>query len=197
LVVFDGKLRTVKVVWYPDDSALSSMVPRYASEQFSYSEVGATQRECLPGGYHHVNRTFVLGADERAFERAAEALMTWAMHRRSGLVVAASAERAQVDVTTVMAFGPFFAGVVIPCRVVWTVVERDRQGFAYGTLPGHPERGEEAFFVEHVRGSVTFTIRAFSKPGDKLVRAGSRISQFVQGQVTNRYGRSLAEIVRV
>ena len=26
-----------------------------------------------------------------------------------------------------------------PCRVVYVVDEPDRRGFAYGTLPGHPE----------------------------------------------------------
>ena len=41
----------------------------------------------------------------------------------------------------------------------------DRQGFAYGTLPGHPECGEEAFIVEqHDDGAVTFAITAFSRP---------------------------------
>jgi uncharacterized protein (UPF0548 family) len=150
----------------------------------------------LPGDYHHVNRTFVLGADERAFERAAEALMTWAMHRHAGLVVAASADKAQEGVTTIMAFGPAYAGVVIPCRVVWTIEEPDRQGFAYGTLPGHPESGEEAFVVERLDGSVTSSIRAFSKPGDRLVRAAAGVSRLIQSHATTRYGRSLTQLVR-
>lgn len=34
-----------------------------------------------------------------------------------------------------------------PCRVVYTVTESRRRGFAYGTLPGHPECGEEAFVI--------------------------------------------------
>jgi len=95
-----------------------------------------------------------------------------------------------------MAFGSPLAGVVIPCRVVWTVEQSDRQGFAYGTLPGHPERGEEAFLVERANDSVTLSIRAFSKPGDRLVRAASGISRLIQSQLTDRYGRSLADLVR-
>ena len=36
----------------------------------------------------------------------------------------------------------------IPARVVYVVDEPARRGFAYGTLHGHPESGEEAFLVE-------------------------------------------------
>lgn len=35
-----------------------------------------------------------------------------------------------------------------PCQVVYVLDEPDRQGFAYGTLPGQPESGEEAFVIE-------------------------------------------------
>src|SRR5262249_59666945 len=54
------------------------------------------------------------------------------------------------------------------CRIVY-VVEEDgpvvRYGFAYGTLPGHVECGEERFLVEWHRGddSVWYDIRAVSK----------------------------------
>ena len=36
-----------------------------------------------------------------------------------------------------------------PCRVVYVVDEPDRRGFAYGTLPGHAESGEERFVVRY------------------------------------------------
>jgi uncharacterized protein (UPF0548 family) len=54
--------------------------------------------------------------------------------------------------------------LAIPCRIVYCSDEPNRFGFAYGTLLGHPERGEEAFHV--VRGpddSVTAHIVAFSR----------------------------------
>ena len=44
-------------------------------------------------------------------------------------------------------------------------------GFAYGTLPGHPENGEEAFVVSMSPDQVVrFEIQAFSRPGGPLVR---------------------------
>jgi uncharacterized protein (UPF0548 family) len=116
------------------------------------------------------------------------------MHRRAGLVVAATAGRAAVDMTTVMAFGVGLAGIVIPCRVVWTVDEPDRRGFAYGTLPDHPERGEEAFSVERIDGRVLLSLRAFTTPGDRLVGAASGVARYIQTWMTGRYERSLIEL---
>jgi len=55
------------------------------------------------------------------------------------------------------------------------VDEPRRRGFAYGTLPGHPERGEEAFLItHHDDGTVTFAITAFCAPGSPLARAAGR-----------------------
>ncbi len=52
-----------------------------------------------------------------------------------------------------------------PTRVVYVVDEPDRRGFAYGTLPGHPESGEELFLVERVGDETWAEVRAFSRPG--------------------------------
>ncbi len=70
--------------------------------------------------------------------------------------------------------------------------EPRRRGFAYGTLPGHPESGEEAFIVEqHDDDSVTFTITAFSRPATWLARLGGPLGRAVQDRVTARYLRAL------
>ena len=47
--------------------------------------------------------------------------------------------------------GPF--RIDAPCRVVYTLDDTaDRSGFAYGTLVGHPERGEARFELTHDEG---------------------------------------------
>lgn len=46
-------------------------------------------------------------------------------------------------------------------------------GFAYGTLPGHPEKGEESFRVEHREPGVVFRILAMSRPAGVLATYGS------------------------
>lgn len=88
-------------------------------------------------------------------------------------------------------FGPFQIGA--PCRVVYVIDERDRKGFAYGTLPGHPESGEEAFIVERTDdGSVWLTIRSFSRPSNWAWRICYPGLRFAQWFYTRRYFRALS-----
>ncbi len=76
--------------------------------------------------------------------------------------------------------------------MIWTVDEADRVGFAYGTLPGHPECGEESFVVSSdARGDVWFEIRAFSRPGTWYVRLGAPVSRLIQRSITELYLRAL------
>jgi uncharacterized protein (UPF0548 family) len=80
----------------------------------------------------------------------------------------------------------------IPARVVYVIDEPDRKGFAYGTLPGHPERGEEAFIVERrADGSVWLVIRAFSRPANAFFWAAYPALRLMQAIFTARYERAL------
>lgn len=80
-----------------------------------------------------------------------------------------------------------------PVRVIYLVDERDRRGFAYGTLPGHPEQGEIAFIVDRTDdGSVWLTIRSFSRPGSKLTWLGYPIARWVAAKTTEKYFRALS-----
>lgn len=80
----------------------------------------------------------------------------------------------------------------IPARVVYVVDEADRKGFAYGTLPGHPERGEESFVVERrPDDSVWLVIRAFSRPASAMFWAAYPALRMLQALFTARYERAL------
>jgi uncharacterized protein (UPF0548 family) len=63
-------------------------------------------------------------------------------------------------------------------------------GFAYGTLPGHVESGEERFLIEWDRAddSVWYDILAFSRPNHILIRLGYPIVRRTQ----KRFGRDSA-----
>lgn len=80
----------------------------------------------------------------------------------------------------------------IPARVVYVIDEPDRKGFAYGTLPGHPERGEEAFVVERrADDSVWLVIRAFSRPANAVFWMAYPALRLMQAIFTARYERAL------
>lgn len=153
----------------------------------TYPEVGATQGE-LPPGYGHLRRRATVGRGSTDFAEAATLLMTWDMHRRSGFTVESSSPRVVVgDVVRLgLRLGP--ARVLAPGRVVSVIDEPRRQGFAYGTLPSHPERGEESFLLSLLDDeSVEFVIVAFSRPALWWSRAGAPVTRWVQRRVTARY----------
>ncbi len=72
-----------------------------------------------------------------------------------------------------------------------TVDEPGRRGFAYGTLPGHPESGEESFVVELVGDEVWLEIVAFSRPGALLVKLVGPLSLLLQQTALRAYVKSL------
>lgn len=102
--------------------------------------------------------------------------MSWRVHQRAGLQVAASSPRAEPG------------ALRIPCRVIYVTDEPERSGFAYGTLPGHPESGEELFLLQcHEDGQIAFTITAFSRAGSLPARLGGPATRWIQKAMTRRY----------
>ena len=81
-----------------------------------------------------------------------------------------------------------------PVEVVVVTVEPDRVGFAYGTLAGHPERGEERFEVAlHDDGTVAARIRAFSRPGRWFTHLAGPVGRRLQQSTTTRYLDALTQ----
>ena len=76
-----------------------------------------------------------------------------------------------------------------PCRVVSVVDEENRRGFAYGTLPGHPESGEELFAVRYdpADDTVYAEVVAFSRHATWWSKAAGPITSMVQRMMTKRY----------
>ena len=99
--------------------------------------------------------------------------MGWRMHRDAGLRVAATDDRAAVGTVVVLGVGLGPVRLLTPCRVVEVTAEPDRAGFAYGTLPGHQERGEERFEVVRRDDDVALEITAFSRHAAWYARLGA------------------------
>jgi uncharacterized protein (UPF0548 family) len=168
---------------------------RLSNLPFSYAEVGATAHADLPPGFGHLERSRVIGAGPDAFDRARTGLMSWQMHRRAGFGLVADSPTAATGSCALIVVGRRPFAVTAPCRVVYEVTGDARCGFAYGTLPGHPESGEESFVVTHGDDDrVIFTVRAFSRPATRLARIGGPLTRVVQKLATERYLRALQAI---
>jgi uncharacterized protein (UPF0548 family) len=161
----------------------------------TYAEVGAARDGPLPAGYRHLYHHVRL--PPAAFRRAGEAVLTWRMHRAAGVRIEPSAPRAAPGVTLRAGLGVGRLRLWVPCEVVWAVDSDEQIGFGYGTLPGHPECGEEAFVVERdADGSVGFTVRAFIRPARWYTRAGGPTVPMVQLAYARWCARTLRRLCR-
>ncbi|WP_211222115.1 DUF1990 family protein [Nocardioides halotolerans] len=167
----------------------AQLVAMLRAAPFTYDQVGATASD-RPAGYDWLERSAPLV--RRDFEGASTDLFMWRLHERAGLRVQTSESPLRQDTVVLMHLGLGPASVRIPCRVAYVIKEPTLRGFAYGTLPGHPESGEERFVLEqHGDGSITIAITAFSHPASRLATLGGPFTRRVQQLMTSRYLRAL------
>jgi len=160
----------------PSSDVLGRFLAEQAALDFSYSAVGATAAT-PPAGFK-VDRTRIeLGNGEAVFDAAKAALERWQQFRL-GWVDVWSPET-PLEVGQVVAIMGRAVGLwwLNSCRIVYILNEAGpttRFGFAYGTLPGHVESGEERFLIEWDRTTdrVAYDILAFSKPNHIVTRLG-------------------------
>ncbi|UQX04066.1 DUF1990 domain-containing protein [Streptomyces sp. RerS4] len=163
----------------------------------NYPDRGATARRPLPAGYNHLHHRTRIGHGRAVFETAGTAVTTFEAHRSSGMRIRADngAVRPGTRVRVGIGVGPL--RITAPCEVIWTAYEPTRTGFAYGTLTGHPECGEESFLVEiDAAGAVWFTVTAFSRPNAWYTRLAGPLVPLLQRGYAARLGRRLRALAR-
>lgn len=172
---------------------------RYAAAEPDYPDVGATRTGSAPPGYRRLRHRFLVGAGAEAMTSAADAVLGWRMHRAVGMRIAASAARAAPGVTVVGAIGVGPFRIITPCRVIWATelgADATRAGFAYGTLPGHPERGEESFVLDQAgNGQIWLTIESFSQPARWFARAAGPAGPALQSLFARRCAAALRRLI--
>jgi uncharacterized protein (UPF0548 family) len=179
-----------------NEAAVAEALAASAAAEVTYGPVGVTLGEARLPGYRTDRYEAELGRGAVVFARAVAGLRAWAAHRGAGVRVEPPDAPLEEGTTVVVVtrLGP--ASVLAACRVVAVVDEPDRFGFAYGTLPLHPESGEEAFLVE--RGpddAVRFRVVAVSRPAHPLARLGAPVTRLVQRRVTSRYLEGLRRAI--
>ena len=188
----------------PTPQALRDLIESQRGLPFTYAAVGATATE-PPAGYVVDRIRAPLGHGAEAFAAARARLQRWQQFDL-GWVEAWPRDtpiRPGEQVTVVaQAMGLWWANVA---RIVYVVDESGagseaerpgtaRYGFAYGTLPGHVESGEELFQLEwnRVTDEVSFSILAFSRPRHLLARLGYPLTRRMQ----KRFGRDAVKAMQ-
>jgi uncharacterized protein (UPF0548 family) len=149
----------------------------------------------LPTGYGHVHRAVTVGAGQAAFEQAVDGLFGWEMHRGVRLAVTRSGAKAAPGGVVVLQSGWGPLRLMIPCRVVYTVNEADRRGFAYGTLPGHRNRARKpSSSRRRTRARSTSTSAHSARPASLLAPGGGPLTRIIQEYASDRYVKAMQRI---
>ena len=179
---------------YPLAETRKKYVP---STDFSYSEVAATKGE-LPDSVsdkYNVDRYYTeIGKGAECFRKAKLALQRWQHFDLGWINIQAPAP--VVDLVVPVVVRVFGIWTLNYCKVVYLLEERNKWGFAYGTLSTHGESGEERFVLSHNLETdvVGYEIVAFSRPNHWLAKMGYIFTRRLQ----RRFGRdSLAKIKEI
>lgn len=174
----------------PTANDLERLVSEQHDLSVTYADVGATLG-AMPPGYNVMTGSRVAGSGTETFDRAKDAVRTWKAQEAMGMLL--HPEPPPLVEGTTMAFAlpvqqplPLFATGC--CRIVRVVDEPRSFGFVYGTLPHHPESGEEAFMVHHrSNDDVEFEITAFSKPAALAMKASGPVGRYMQRRALSTY----------
>jgi uncharacterized protein (UPF0548 family) len=166
-------------------TALDARLERAERSELTYDLPGCTLRSGPADGLG--DRTFEREVDG-PLAGAAAALRSWAAHRgiRAHVHPACAPIEEGATLLVVAPFGP--VEMAVPVRVVTVVDEPHRYGFAYGTLTGHAEAGEELFMAEQVTpGRLRLRIRVQARPATVLARLATPLVTLLQRAAARRY----------
>ena len=176
------------------EAAVAARLAAAREADVTYGHVGSTLAPQDWPDRRPYTRQRVLGLGADDFAAAVERLRSWAPQRGLGATVhpAGVAVEEGASVLVELRQGPF--AIVAPTRIVRVVDEPGRRfGFAYGTLPGHVERGEESFLVELAgdpddpEAPVVGTVAVDAALGTLAAKVAAPIVYLVQRHAVRRY----------
>ncbi len=164
----------------PNALKINAFIAEENQLPFTYSPIEGT-RQAKIEGYDNDFAHIKLGEGELVFEKAKQLIQDWKMFPSAWTKILGDNKSIQEGTSIVMMarfLGVWFRN---SCKIVYIIDEEKRFGFAYGTLPGHIESGEELFLVEiNQQNEVFYSIKAFSRPRHFLAKIGYPIIRILQ-----------------
>jgi uncharacterized protein (UPF0548 family) len=168
----------------PSDERIRAFLAAQDRLEFTYPEVGASRGEAPPG-YPINHRRDRLGTGKQGYARAVSAVQRWQMYALPWTDLCWPSTPIRPDETVVVLAHHLGMWSLNASKIIYTIEEVGpvhRYGFAFGTLPGHVERGEERFTVEwhEEDDAVWYEIFAFASPRHPLARLGYPVVRWTQ-----------------
>ena len=182
----------------PQDDDVARFLSSQEQSTFSYAEVGETRGGELGARYKGFtvdNNRIRLGMGRDTFQSGSSAVHDWKMFQLGWIDLFPRKAPIATGQTVASRIHHLGFWSLNACRVVYTIEDPRRFGFAYGTLEDHAECGEERFIVEwQPDDSVWFQILAFSKPRS-LARMGAPLARTLQRRFAREAMKAIQEDV--
>jgi len=166
----------------PDSETIRQFLDEQRALPFSYEEIGHTKYGARTHrGFDVDHNRQLLGHGKETYVRAHAAIRGWKMFPAPWTAIEPklSIHPDHTVAVLVHALGLWWLNAA---RIVYVIDDEPRRyGFAYGTLPGHAERGEERFSVEWLADdSVWYDLYAFSRPRLLAARVAAPVTRALQ-----------------
>jgi len=185
------------IAWsLPTALQVERFIKKQADLSHTYTSVGHTAQTTPVPDFDNDQFKINLGYGDKAFEVAKTAIQHWQMFPNAWTRILPA--DAPIQENTTIAMYARFAGIWWrnACRIVYVIDKPRHYGFAYGTLPGHVESGEELFHVfQDESGAVWYEIRAFSRPRHWLVKLGYPLVRLLQVRFRRDSARQMKELI--
>jgi uncharacterized protein (UPF0548 family) len=178
----------------PSPKTIARFLEESSRLPLSYPRAGIASNP--PPKYDTDETDVVIGSGEAGFERAKAALMAWKHFDLDWARICPEGAPIEIGTTVAVLVRHFGFWSLNGCRVLYFLGDRSHGstfGFAYGTLTNHAEQGEEIFEVSLNRASqsVTYRIRAASRPRAALARLGYPATRMLQERFRRGSGEAL------
>lgn len=166
---------------FPTPRQLDAFLEQVECSPISYREIKATQNTKFPSGYDHDRNMVYIGNSNQVWENAKNALLNWQQYPKPWTKIYPPLQTFQEGQNVAVLFRLFGLWWWNSCRIVYTINEADRYGFAYGTLAEHVEMGEEIFCIERqATGEIYYRVEAFSRPRFWLTKLAYPLARYYQ-----------------
>lgn len=152
-------------------SAGKDLSPLYPERLDTQTDFELKRHSPLARKYDYDETTIFLGEGREVFETAKNVIRGWDMFPKSWTKIYPQNAPIEAGQRVALLFNLLGLWWWNSSEIQYTIEDDDRFGFAYGTLPGHVELGEELFLVSiDSQQKVWYEIKAFSRPANWLVQ---------------------------
>lgn len=178
----------------PGREAIARFLAAQRDLPLSYGDPGLSKTS--PPGFAVDEERLVVGHGREALDVATRALFEWRHYAFPWVSIHPAGQPVVPGAVVAVVVRHLGFCSMNACRIVEVAQAPERRGFAYGTLPGHAECGEETFAVAiDGSGVVTYEIRAVSRPRALLARLGRPFTRHLQARFRRVSGREMRRAV--